>query len=225
MACQGGQTRSFPPLDPHLNQVKRGIDPRFCRCSYLTIFHALVACESGSGPVTEKRSQVSWHTAVKTRYPMESVVPQTKVAPEIQSNPPSAAPRTEKDIAALLLRSGTITQAQASRSRRVKDKLPNRSLLQVVQEFGYATAASTTTQRHLRHCQCWWGFSHADKRSHRRTRHGAWCGCSSKLRQTDKLPIQAAISKDTCGDLCFCTNANKCYTKSFVKKSMAAIKG
>jgi hypothetical protein len=77
--------------------------------------------------------QVLRLAAVNTRYPMESVVPQTEAAPKNANNPPSTAPRSEKDIAALLLRSGTITPAQASRSRRVKDKLPNRSLLQVVQ--------------------------------------------------------------------------------------------
>ena len=70
-------------------------------------------------------------------------MPQTEAAPKNANNPPSTAPRSEKDIAALLLRSGTITPAQASRSRRVKDKLPNRSLLQVVQELGYASEDAT----------------------------------------------------------------------------------
>ena len=52
---------------------------------------------------------------------------------------PPASARSASDIAALLLKTGTISAAQASRTHRIRQKLPNRSFLSIVQDLGYAT--------------------------------------------------------------------------------------
>jgi type IV pilus assembly protein PilB len=56
-----------------------------------------------------------------------------------QSTRPGHAPGPDGDIATLLLRTKAITAAQASRTRRIQEKLPDRSFLSIVRDLGYAT--------------------------------------------------------------------------------------
>ena len=53
------------------------------------------------------------------------------------SHGPSA--RAENDVASLLLKTKAITPAQASRTRRIQEKLPDRSFLSIVRDLGFTS--------------------------------------------------------------------------------------
>jgi hypothetical protein len=82
-------------------------------------------------------------------------VPVTSPTPPVSATPATTTPATTTpaattptaptqmkgaaDIASLLLKTGIISAAQASRTRRIQQKLPERSFLSIIQELGYAS--------------------------------------------------------------------------------------
>ena len=52
---------------------------------------------------------------------------------------PSAPKRADGDVASILLNTKAITPAQASRTRRIQEKLPDRSFLSIVRELGFTS--------------------------------------------------------------------------------------
>lgn len=55
-----------------------------------------------------------------------------------QAGPPVPR-RADGDVASILLNTKAITPAQASRTRRIQEKLPDRSFLSIVCELGFTT--------------------------------------------------------------------------------------
>lgn len=64
---------------------------------------------------------------------------ETASAPVTGQAGPSAPKRAEGDVASILLNTKAITPAQASRTRRIQEKLPDRSFLSIVRELGFTT--------------------------------------------------------------------------------------
>lgn len=64
---------------------------------------------------------------------------ETASAPVTDQAGPSAPKRAEGDVASILLNTKAITPTQASRTRRIQEKLPDRSFLSIVRELGFTT--------------------------------------------------------------------------------------
>jgi type IV pilus assembly protein PilB len=66
---------------------------------------------------------------------LSTVAPSATAAPTT----PAAPHRPGNDVASLLLKANIISPAQASRTRRIQEKLPGRSFLSIIRDLGYAT--------------------------------------------------------------------------------------